>query len=190
MKRLLTMVLLASLAVCCALFCAACGEKDGGGDPSAADSAGSSASAEAPKEMDVIAEAQGILSQYELSGGTFYTTGGEYTLDEDLILSYFGDATAVPDFSLVETYALYIDETKPISPCEFGIFKMKDSADAETLKAFLDARIKVKLQNAALYPNMDTSALTSAKVTVKGNYVWYCAVKDANDAIDSSLKGE
>ena len=172
MKRILTMLLSAVLL----LLCVACGEK---GDD-----------APASREIDVLAEAQGILSRYELSGGTFYTPGGEDELDEDLILSYFGDATAAPDFSLVETYALYIDETKPISPCEFGIFKLKNASDAETLKAFLDARIRMKLQNAALYPDMDTSALTSAKVTVLGNYVWYCAVKGANDAIDASLKGE
>lgn len=172
MKRILILALSAFLALCCA----ACGEK------------GNASST--PGELDVISEANAIVSQYALSGGTFYTPGGEDELDEDLILSYFGDATSVPDFSLVETYALYIDETKPISPCEFGIFKMKDSKDAETMKAFLEARIQMKLRNAALYPDMDTSALTSAKATVMGNYVWYCAVKDANDAIDASLKGE
>lgn len=175
MKRILAIALLIVLT----LSCVACGEKE-------ADT--SSSASNAPKELDAVAEANAILAEYELSGGTFYTPGGEDELDDDLILSYFGDATAVPDFSLVETYALYIDETKPISPCEFGIFKMKNSADAETLGAFLDARIRMKLQNAALYPDMDTSALTSAKVTVKGKYVWYCAVKGANDAIDATLK--
>lgn len=168
MKRIAAIVLSALLA----LFCASCGE-----------------SSYAPKELDVISEANEILSHYGLSGGTLYTPDGEDVLDNDLILSYFGDAASVPDFSLVETYALYIDETKPISPCEFGIFKMKDSKDAETLKAFLEARIQMKLRNAALYPDMDTSALTSAKVTVMENYVWYCAVKDANDAIDARLRG-
>lgn len=178
MKRIFTIVLAAFLA----LFCFACGEKGGG--------EASSAPKDEPEGMDVIAEARDVISRYELSGGTLYTPDGEDALDDDLILSYFGDATSVPDFSLVETYALYIDETKPISPCEFGIFKMKNSADAETLKAFLNARIQAKLRNAALYPNMDTSALTTAKVTVKGEYVWYCAVKGANDEIDSSLRGE
>ena len=172
MKRILAV----AFSLFLVLLCASCGEKE------------VDTSSSAPKELDVVAEANAILAGYVLSGGTFYTPGGEDELDEDLILSYFGDAAAVPDFSLVETYALYIDETKPISPCEFGIFKMKDSKDAEALKAFLDARIRMKLQNAALYPDMDTSALTSAKVTVTGNYVWYCAVKDANAAIDASLR--
>lgn len=172
MKRFFISFLLVFLA----FSCAACG----GGDESSS----------APKDMDVISEANAIIAQYSLSGGTFYTPDGEDVLDEDLILSYFGDATSVPDFSLVETYALYIDETKPVAPCEFGIFKMKDGANADIFKAFLEARIQMKLQNAVLYPDMDTSALTSAKVTVDGSYVWYCAVKDANAEIDSSLKGK
>lgn len=179
MKRIFVIALSVVLALFCALFCVACGEKE---DTSVASETG-------PKEIDALSEANGILSRYGLSGGTLYTPDGEDVLDDDLILSYFGDATSVPDFSLVETYALYIDETKPISPCEFGIFKMKDGKDAETLKAFLDARIQMKLRNAALYPDMDTSALTSAKVAVMGDYVWYCAVKDANAEIDAHLRG-
>lgn len=175
MKRVLAIFLLVFLA----LSCVACG---GEGD--------TSSDAPSKPELDVVSEANAIISAYSLSGGTFYTPDGEDALDDDLIRSYFGDATSVPDFAGVETYALYIDETKPISPCEFGIFKMKDGADADAFKAFLQARINMKLQNAALYPNMDTSALTTAKVTVKGNYVWYCAVKDANAAIDSSLGGK
>lgn len=176
MKRVFTITLSAILALFCALLCAACGGE--GGDTSE------------PREIDVLSEAQGILSRYDLSGGTLYTPDGEDELDDDLILSYFGDATSVPDFSFVETYALYIDETKPISPCEFGIFKMKAGGGAEAFKAFLDARIQMKLRNAALYPDMDTTALTTAKVTVMGDYVWYCAVKGANAEIDSALRGE
>ena len=176
MKRILIIAFAFLLALCCV----SCGEKE----------ETSSVSKDAPKEVDPLSEANAIIAKYELSGGTLYTPDGEDPLDDDLILSYFGDATSVPDFSLVETYALYIDETKPISPCEFGIFKMKDGKDAETLKAFLDARIRMKLQNAALYPDMDTTALTTAKVSVKGEYVWYCAVKGANAEIDASLRGE
>ena len=173
MKRLLIIF----LSVLMAFSCVACGDE-------------SDTSSSAPKDIDVIAEANEIISKYSLSGGTFYTPDGEDILDEDLILSYFGDATSVPDFTSVETYALYIDETKPVSPCEFGIFKIKDGVDANAFKAFLVARINMKLQNAAAYPDMDTSALTSAKFAVKGNYVWYCAVKDANEDINSTLEGK
>lgn len=144
-------------------------------------------------ELDLSAEADNIISTYSLSGGTRYTSTsqvlGEY-LDEDLIRSYYGDAAEVPNFGDVEAYVVYIDESKPILPCEFGIFKMKDGADTDSFVAYLRARIDMKIQNAKAYPSMDTSMLTTAKFTVKDGYIWYCAVKDANDAINSSLENK
>lgn len=144
-------------------------------------------------ELDLSAEADNIISTYSLSGGTRYTSAsqvlGEY-LDEDLIRSYYGDAAEVPNFGDVEAYVVYIDESKPILPCEFGIFKMKDGADTDSFVAYLRARIDMKIQNAKAYPSMDTSMLTTAEFTVKDGYIWYCAVKDANDAINSSLENK
>ncbi len=142
-----------------------------------------------PKDIDVLAEANAIMEKYSLNGGEFYTTGGKI-LDEDLIRSYYGDATVSPDFSEVEAYAVYIDETKPLKPCEFGIFKMKEDADKEQLAAFLQTRINLKLQNAIAYPTLDTEPLKTAKVTIKGNYVWYCVVSKSNEEIDNNLKGK
>ena len=143
-------------------------------------------------ELDLDAEATAIISKYSLSGGSRYSsasqTPGEY-LDEDLILSYYGDAAETPDFTQVEAYAVYIDETKPIKPCEFGIFKMKDGADAENFVEFLKARIALKLENAKAYPSMDTEPLKTAVFTVKGGYVWYAVVKGGNADIDKDLKG-
>lgn len=153
-------------------------------------------SAEAPKDINCQDEADAIIEKYQLSGGKYYSSyentadNTKLILDEDLIRSYYGDATAVPDFTSVEAYAVYIDESKPLSPCEFGIFKLKEGADAEKFMSFLKARIDMKIQNAVAYPSMDTEALTTAKFTVKGNYVWYCAVKGSNDDINSDLEGK
>lgn len=145
------------------------------------------------KYIDIEAEADAIIEKYALSGGTRYSslseTAGEY-LDEDLIRSYYGDASEMPDFGSVQAYVVYIDETKPIKPCEFGIFKMKDGADKDAFLAYLKARIDIKIQNAAAYPSMDTEALTTAKFTIKGDYIWYCAVKGGNEAINSDLEGK
>lgn len=144
-----------------------------------------------PVELDLAAEADNILSTYSLSGGTRYTSAsqvlGEY-LDEDLIRSYYGDAAEVPNFEDVEAYVVYIDESKPILPCEFGIFKMKDGADTDSFVAYLKARIDMKIQNAKAYPSMDTSMLTTAKFTVKDGYIWYCAVKGGNEQINKTLE--
>lgn len=154
---------------------------------------GSASGSEPAKSIDIEAEADAIIAKYSLTGGKRYTSAsqtlGEY-LDEDLIRSYYGDAAEIPDFGSVEAYAVYIDESKPTNPCEFGIFKMKQGADTETFMAFLKARIDLKLENAKSYPTMDTSMLKTAKFTVKGGYIWYCAVKDGNSDINSSLEGK
>lgn len=144
-------------------------------------------------ELDLKAEADAVIAKYSLSGGRRYssasTVAGEY-LDEDLIRSYYGDAVKMPDFNNVEAYEVYIDESKPINPCEFGVFKMKDGADADAFIAFLKARINKKLENAKAYPSMDTEPLKTAVFTAKGGYVWYAVVKGGNTEIDNTLKGK
>ncbi len=154
-----------------------------------------STSSEAEKTvvLDIEAEADAIIEKYSISGGKRYssksTTVGEY-LDEDLIRSYYGDAAAMPDFTQVEAYAVYIDESKPIKPCEFGIFKMKNGADAEQFILFLEARINLKIENAKAYPTMDTEPLKTAVFGSKGGYVWYAVVKGGNADINTTLEGK
>ena len=144
-------------------------------------------------ELDIKAEADAIIAKYSLSGGRRYTSSsqelGEY-LDEDLIRSYYGDVVKMPDFDSVESYEVYIDETKPIKPCEFGIFKMKDGADTEKFISFLKARIDKKIENSKAYPSMDTEPLKTAVFTAEGGYIWYAVVKGGNADIDSTLKGK
>jgi len=141
------------------------------------------------KTLDIVAEADGIVEKYGLTTGLRFSstseTVGEY-LDENLRYDYYGEA----DFDSVEAYEVYIDQSNPIFPCEFGIFQMKEGADGEAFKAFLEARINAKLENAKSYPDIQTGALKTAKFTVKGNYVWYCAVADGNDDINKTLEGK
>ncbi len=143
--------------------------------------------------LDIVAEADAIIQKYNISGGTRFTSTskelGKY-LDDNLILSYYGDITSVPDFKSVEAYEVYIDETKPLDPCEFGIFKMKSGADAETFVKFLKNRINIKIENSKAYPTMDTTALKTAEFTIKGSYVWYCVVKGGNEEINKTLEGK
>lgn len=157
------------------------------------DSAESDTASVGKTALDLKQEADSIIQQYSLSGGKRYSSGstvtGEY-LDEDLVRSYYGDAAEMPDFSQVEAYEVYIDESKPINPCEFGIFKMKDGADTDTFILFLKARIDLKLQNAKAYPSMDTEPLKTAVFTSKGGYVWYTVVKDGNADINKALEGK
>ncbi len=141
--------------------------------------------------LDLKQEADSIIQKYSLAGGKRYSSDSDVTgeyLDEDLIRSYYGDAAEMPDFSQVEAYEVYIDESKPINPCEFGIFKMKDGADTDTFILFLKARIDLKLQNAKAYPSMDTEPLKTAVFKSKGGYVWYTVVKGGNDDINKALE--
>ena len=168
MKRIISLALVMILAV---LALVSCGKE--------------------PVNLDLEAEAKAIMDTYGLENGKKYssasTTLGEY-LDEDLIRSYYGDLTSIPDFGTVEAYVVYIDETRPTLPCEFGLFKMKEGADANAFVAYLKARIDLKIENSKAYPTMDTSMLTTAKFVIKDNYVWYIAVKDGNDKINSALE--
>ena len=107
MKRIISLALVMILAV---LALVSCGKE--------------------PVNLDLEVEAKAIMDAYGLENGKKYssasTTLGEY-LDEDLIRSYYGDLTSIPDFGTVEAYVVYIDETRPTLPCEFGLFKMKSS---------------------------------------------------------------
>ena len=140
-----------------------------------------------PDQPDLAALADSIVQTYALSGGLRYSSSstieGEY-LDDDLIRSYYGDILSAPNFEEVEAYEVYIDESNPTQPCEFGLFRMRDGADAEQFLSFLRARIDLKIGNAVAYPTMDTEALTTAKFSQSGAYLWYCAVKGANAEID------
>ncbi len=148
---------------------------------------------EETKVLDLQAEADAIIENYSLSGGQRYSskseTLGEY-LDEDLIRSYYGDAAEMPNFDEVEEYAVYIDESKPLNPCEFGIFKMKEGANTEEFMLFLKARINLKIDNAKAYPSMDTEPLKTAVFTEKGGYIWYIVVKGGNEDINKTLEGK
>lgn len=142
-------------------------------------------------QVDIEAEAYKIMQAYSLSAGTRYSslsqTPGQY-LDDDLIRAYYGDALDQPDFGSVEAYVVYIDETRPTLPSEFGIFKMKADADTELFMAYLQGRIDLKLQNAIAYPTMNTEPLKTAVVGEGNGYVWYCVVKDGNSEIHSQLQ--
>lgn len=143
--------------------------------------------------LDLESEADAIIQKYSLTGGQRYSseseTTGEY-LDEDLIRSYYGDAAEMPNFDEVEEYVVYIDESKPVKPCEFGIFKMKDGANTEEFMLFLKARINLKIDNAKAYPSMDTEPLKTAVFTEKDGYIWYSVVKGGNEDINKTLEGK
>ena len=139
-----------------------------------------------------------IVSDYTLDGGFLFrsdsTEEGEY-LDEDLISTYYGDGEKVPDFSAVDSYCVYIDESDAREMCEGGLFRFRpdSGADLYAFESFLKNRVEVRLSNARSYPDINKSTLKGAKFAVAGNYVYYAVVKGESagiaERIDLLLRG-
>ena len=140
--------------------------------------------------FDLFKEANSIVESKSLTEGFLYLSNAEKVedkLDADTIHSLYGDILSDPDFSQVEEYAVFIGDSS-VNPCEFGIFKMTDDADTEQFMLYLQARIDEKLEQAKSYPEIDDEAWTSAKLESKNGYIWYLAIKGANDEINTQIK--
>lgn len=122
-----------------------------------------------------------IMAEYKLDTGDLYSsssdTPGEY-LDQDLIISYYGDVTSAPDFTKFESYSVYIDNSNPQTITDVGIFKLKDADYGETFMKFLQTRIDAKIADGKAYPDIDVATLEKSVVEQKGNYVYYVVAKD------------
>lgn len=129
-----------------------------------------------------------IAADYSLSGGTYYSsyseTLGEY-LDEDTLLSLYGDMGETPDMSAVTEYCVYIDGSDPNLQKELGIFLTKSGTDKELFLSFMRSRIAAMLENAKNYPSVDTEPLKNAEFFIEGDYIVYVVVKThASDIAD------
>lgn len=145
---------------------------------------------EEKEAFDIFAQADSIIEANSIEGGFLYLSNAEKDeekLDPDLIRSLYGDVASVPDFEQVEEYAVYVGSST-VKPCEFGIFKMTDDADAEQFMLYLQARIDGKIQHAKSYPEIDDEAWTTSVLESKNGYVWYLAIKGVNSDINSEIK--
>ena len=134
------------------------------------------------------------LTTYGLTDGFVFTSSstelGEY-LDEDLIMGYYGDAVDVPDFTKVSEYCVYIDESDPNVFIDVGLFKLNDTAYADTLMQYFQTRIDDKIAKAdSGYPDIDVPTLEAATVAKHGDYVYYVISYDVDaitDYIETSI---
>lgn len=133
------------------------------------------------KDIDPDTVIDEIRAEYKLDQGDLYTssstTPGEF-LDTDLIISYYGDAVSSPDFSKVEKYCVYLDDTNPRTITDVGIFKLKDSEYGETFMKYLQTRIDAKIADGKAYPDVDVATLQKSIVKQEGSYVYYIAAKE------------
>ena len=189
MKKIAAVLLLLALlgtTAACSKSVGVIGSEDG---PAEVIVSGGENSSEAAVTVDTDALVRGICEKYELTDGFIFTSSstelGEY-LDEDLIQSYYGDATDAPDFSKVADYCLYVDESDPDIIIDVGVFHMADPAYADTLMQYLQARIDVKIENGARYTNIDVATLKKSVVakTKNGNYVYYVVSYSTADIVN------
>ena len=181
----------AAVLLLCALLCAAasCGAKTeaGGESGGAASAVSAEGDAEESAAVDPDELVKGICEKYGLTDGFIFTSSsaelGEY-LDEDLIQAYYGDADDSPDFSKVEKYCLYVDESDPDIIIDVGVFKMADPSYADTLMQYLQARIDVKIENGARYTNIDVETLKKSVVAKSGAWVYYVVSYSTADIVN------
>ena len=186
MKKTAALLLLFAL-----LFAASCSGKKPSADigPEAGPTAtlsswgGENDSAE-PVDPDELV--RGICDKYGLTAGFIFTSKstelGEY-LDDDLIQSYYGDATDSPDFGKVSEYCLYVDESDPDIIIDVGVFRLSDPSYADTFLKYLQARIDVKIENGARYTNIDVATLKKSVVAKAGDYAYYVVSYDTADIV-------
>ena len=155
---------LAALLLSSASACA----KNGGneaGDPGTAVS-----ETKEPVNLDLLII--GLTAEYEMTDGFVFSSSstelGEY-LDDDLIQSYYGDASVKPDFTKVSEYCVYIDESNPYLLTDVGAFRLNDPSYADTLMQFIQGRIDVRIENGARYPDIDVATLKKAVVAKAGD---------------------
>ncbi len=142
-----------------------------------------------PSTAEILSE---ITDTFGLSDGAYYRSEskveGEY-LDEDMISSYYGSMFDAPDFSLIEEYAIYMNDKNPLLPIEIGIFKVKDRVDNDMIVEFVSRRKDAILQNAINYPSVDTDPFKNLVLETKGNYTYYIAVKENRTEITNLVQG-
>lgn len=142
-------------------------------------------------DVNVDEVIQTVVADYSLTDGFVFASSstelGEY-LDDDLIMGYYGDAVDVPDFSKVDEYCVYIDESNPNVFIDVGLFKMNDTTYSDTLMQYFQSRIDDKIAKAdSGYPDMDVATLGSATIAKHGDYVYYVISYDV-DAITKDIE--
>ncbi len=162
----------------------ACGK---GGESTPANPA-SPAEVKEPVNLDALII--DLTTKYEMTDGFVFSSSstelGEY-LDDDLIQSYYGDASVKPDFTKISEYCVYIDESSPYILTDVGAFRLTDPSYADTLMKFIQGRIDVRIENGARYPDIDVATLKKAVVAKVGDVVYYAVGYDSA-ALAAALK--
>lgn len=138
------------------------------------------------KTVNIEELVKGFTTTYSLTDGTLYEKN-THPLDEMQIFDlYYKDGSAA-DFSVVEEYVLYLDNSSYEADTEIGVFRLAPGADTQSFLSYLRARRDSLLAENERYP-FDTAALEQAKFGTSGRYVYYVILRDHSADVESAIK--
>ena len=143
------------------------------------------------KKIDVaVLEKEIIDGVVYLESGKYYTSGseteGEY-LSESQISQIYGDLEGPPDFTAVESYAVWLASGDVVT--EMGVFKVKDIESTEIVKKFLNERVRNLILISKDYKPEEVAKAEKAVVSSNGKYVYYL-VTNINGVLEDIIKTE
>lgn len=107
-------------------------------------------------------------------------------LDDDILSGKYGELLESPTVSMMKSYAVfYAFDNYGI---EMGVFNMKTAADAKAMAEFINHRRTRMMENAAKYPDLDTSHISMLTVKTDGCWVYYIMSDNTDIAIKEMEK--
>lgn len=107
-------------------------------------------------------------------------------MDEFLISGYYGTLLESPDFTKLDSYAVFITDEPIVS--EFGVFKASADMTVDEIKAFCQLRVDALKKKFEGYKPEMVSAANGSVIGVYGDYVYYISTMENNTSIEETLK--
>lgn len=107
-------------------------------------------------------------------------------MDEFLISGYYGTLLETPDFTKLDSYALFITDEPVVS--EFGVFKASEEMSVDEIKEFCQLRVDALKKKFEGYKPEMVNAAKGSVIGVYGDYVYYISTMENNTAIETIIK--
>ena len=107
-------------------------------------------------------------------------------MDEFLISGYYGTLLETPDFTKLDSYAVFITDEPVVS--EFGIFKASADMTVDEIKEFCQLRVDALKKKFEGYKPEMVNAAKGSIIGVYGDYVYYISTMENNTAIETIIK--
>jgi hypothetical protein len=107
-------------------------------------------------------------------------------MDEFLISGYYGTLLETPDFTKLDSYAIFITDEPVVS--EFGVFKASEEMSVDEIKEFCQLRVDALKKKFEGYKPEMVNAAKGSVIGVYGDYVYYISTMENNTAIETIIK--